>query len=113
MGVYGRVYEGYTRGIRGVYEGYTRGIRGVYKGYTRGIRGYTHTTVNSVKASFLQYWLHRRENVIRHHALNGTLTFLLWGLPFLAVTFMGFLTWVSFVGFLLYSCVKRYEACGW
>ena len=50
MGVYGRVYEGYTRGIRGVYEGYTRGIRGVYKGYTRGIRGYTHTTVNSVKA---------------------------------------------------------------
>ena len=32
MGVYGRVYEGYTRGIRGVYEGYTRGIRGAYEG---------------------------------------------------------------------------------
>ena len=24
MGVYGRVYEGYTRGIQGVYEGHTR-----------------------------------------------------------------------------------------
>ena len=56
----------------------------------------TLTTANSVKGSFLWYWQHRRENVNKHCALIGTLTFLLWGLPFLIVTYMGFLTDLGF-----------------